>query len=108
MKNDTKQKQDIDAILNSIDHISRAEAPPYFYTRLLARMEGTKATAKLGFLQWLNRPAISISLLTLFLILNVIAIRGIITSNKAPQAATTAAQSFATEYNLDTSTGYSN
>jgi len=108
MKKDIKQAQNIEATLNSLDKISRAEAPPFFYTRLLARMEETRTDTKPGILQWLNRPAISISLLTLFLILNVIAIKGIIASNRAPQATTTAAQSFANEYNLGTSSGYSN
>src|SRR5476651_376312 len=100
MENDTKMNEQIEATLSSLDNISRAEAPPYFYTRLLARMEKEKVSTLGQLLQLLNRPAVSISLLTLFLVLNVIAIRGIMSTPKVAQASGTAVQNFASEYNL--------
>jgi hypothetical protein len=107
MKIDDQLKQDIEATLNSLDRVSRAEAPPYFYTRLLSRMEKKEVSALSRVLQLLSRPVVGISMLVLFLVLNVVAIRGIMSAPKA-QGPTSDAQSFATEYNLNTTSVYSN
>jgi len=107
MKTGDKLKQDIEATLNSLDTISRAEAPPYFYTRLLSRMERKRVSALSRVLQLLSRPVVGISVLVLFLVLNVVAIRGLMSAPKA-QGQASDAQSFATEYNLNTTSVYSN
>jgi hypothetical protein len=107
MKTGDKLKLDIEATLNSLDKVSRAEAPPYFYTRLLSRMEKKEVSALSKVLQLLSRPVVGISMLVLFLVLNVVAIRGIMSAPKT-QGPASDAQSFATEYNLNTTSVYSN
>jgi hypothetical protein len=108
METNDKLKQDIEATLNSLDKISRAEAPPYFYTRLLSRMDKQEVSALSKVLQLLSKPVIGISVLVLFLVLNVVAIRGVMSMPKSSQSPANDAQSFATEYNLNTGSVYSN
>jgi hypothetical protein len=67
MKTNQAMKHDIEDILNSLDHIKKAEAPPYFYSQLLNRME-----------------------------------------KEQPSVISRALQSFAAEYNLNTTSGYGN
>jgi hypothetical protein len=108
MKTNQAMKHDIEDILNSLDHIKKAEAPPYFYSQLLNRMEKEQPSVISRALQLLSRPVIGISVLMLFLVLNVVAIKGIMAIPKASQAGMSDAQSFAAEYNLNTTSGYGN
>jgi hypothetical protein len=108
MEKNDKMKPEIEATLNSIDKMSRAEAPPFFYARLTARMERKESSATQSILQLLTRPAVSISLLVLFLILNVVAIKGVMSPASRLQTNTADAQSFANEYNLNNASVYSN
>ncbi len=109
MKKEAKTGQEIDNILNSLDNVKRAEVPAFFYTRLIARMEREKQPVNNGLLRVFARPVVGISVLVLFLVLNIVAIKGIMSPAKTPQGGLTDAQSFATEYNLNTTaSGYSN
>jgi hypothetical protein len=108
MKKEFKTEQEIDAILNSIDNIKQAEAPPYFYTRLTVRMGRSKAPLASRLMQLLSKPVVGISVLVLFLVLNVVAIKGIMAAPKVSQSNLSDVQSFATEYNLNTTSVYSN
>jgi hypothetical protein len=108
MKTNQAMKHDIEDILNSLDHIKKAEAPPYFYSQLLNRMEKEQPSVISRALQLLSRPVIGISVLILFLVLNVVAIKGIMATPKASQAGMSDVQSFAAEYNLNTTSGYGN
>jgi hypothetical protein len=100
------EPEDWEQILDSFQGISRAEMPPFFYTRLQARLE--PKNQRTGFL-WsvLTRPAVTLGTLTLLLILNVAAIRSYLhTQPSAPVQETTGLQTFADEYGLGTSTVY--
>jgi len=99
---------EIEATLGSLDNMNRAEAPPYFYTRLEARLQQRKTKVSEGFYQQiLNRPALAVSMLTVFLVLNIIALRGISSINNLQQAKTSGSlQNFATEYNMNTGSVY--
>jgi hypothetical protein len=108
MKTNQTMKHDIEDILNSLDHIKKAEAPSFFYSRLVNRMEKEQASTVSSVLQILSRPVLGISVLVLFLVLNVVAIKGIMATPKAAQAGMSDAQSFAAEYNLNTTSGYGN
>ena len=57
-------------ILDSFDGIQPAEAPPYFYTRLLARMQYKQEEQQQSF--FLLRPAFLTASLSLFLIINIV------------------------------------
>ena len=55
-------------ILNSLDNIKKAEAPPFFYTRLQARMEkGQRTNGKKG---WIFQPVYAVAMLVLLLAVN--------------------------------------
>jgi hypothetical protein len=108
MKKESKIEQEVEAILSSIDNIKRAEAPDYFYTRLIARMERNESAPTSKLLQLFSKPVIGISVLVVFLVLNVVAIRGVIAIPKTSKGSMSDAQNFATEYNLNTTSMYSN
>ena len=102
--------KEIEATLDSLDKIDRAEVSPYFYTRLEAKLQQRKLSVFDNFLQQLlNRPALAVSMLTVFLVLNIIAIKGIGVSNNTIQDKTSnQLQNFATEYNMNTTSVYNN
>lgn len=107
MKNIDQIQHEVDKTLNSLNGIGRAQASPYFYSHLVNRMEQQQAATQAGWLQWFSRPAISISVLAVLVVLNVMAIRGmVLKQNSAAQAS--AAQNFATEFNLNTASVYAN
>ncbi len=95
--------------LHSIDTISRAEAPPFFYTRLLAKLnKQPNPTLWQQLLAIAAKPAFSAMALSLFLVLNITAITVVVNDKK--QSAITATsptlQGFAQEYNFSTSANY--
>ena len=67
-KPDNKNNQE--EILNSLNGIRRAEPQPYFYTRLMAKLDKQKNGWEkvAGFI---SKPAFAIAAIALFLIINV-------------------------------------
>lgn len=110
MENKNNINNEVEATLNSFDNIGRAEVSPHFYARLEARMQQHKVSAFDGFLQQvLSRPTIAVSMLTVFLVLNIMAIKGISSVNGSSVArSSNPLQNFATEYNMNTSSVYNN
>jgi hypothetical protein len=110
MENKDNISSEIEATLNSVDNIGRAQVSPYFYTRLEARLQQPKVSAFDNFLQQvLNRPTIAVSMLMVFLVLNIIALKGISSgNNSSPARSSNALQNFATEYNMSTGSVYNN
>jgi hypothetical protein len=62
----------IDEVLSSLDHVQRAKAPSFFYTRLLARMERENGAGPV--VRLLARPALALSLAAIILVVNATAI----------------------------------
>lgn len=93
-KNDPRTEE----ILNSLDGVSRATAPDFFYTRLQARME--KELLKKSQRPWILRPAFAIATLALILIINAAVI---FQGNRSSEPTTTEADfsSIATEYSFN-------
>lgn len=60
----------VDDALASLDGIRRAEPAPFFHTRLMARMEGGRASGLDRFLSFISRPAFAITTAVIFLLLN--------------------------------------
>jgi len=93
----------VEDILNSFNGMQRAELPPFFETRLLARIHRLKEEDQ----PWLplRRPVWAITVLSLFLLLNA---GMLVYKNKNTGAGVTGAnkslQGFASEYNLEVST----
>lgn len=63
-------QNEVERTLNSLDVMQRAEASPFFYTRLTAKMEASPVSVWTKALAFLSQPAVSISLLFFFLLLN--------------------------------------
>jgi hypothetical protein len=108
MKNDDQINREIEATLDSLDGINRAGVSPYFYTRLQAKLEARKPEGFGILSQLINRPAIAVSILTVFLVLNIIAIKGITAGSVTTETKSASLQSLAIEYNLNTTSVYNN
>lgn len=95
MKPDASEKRLTEEAIESLDRINRAEAPPYLYTRLMARLEQPMGE---GFR--IKRPAFSLALLTLLLVLNIILLSRF-QAQKAVAGQETGIRQFAQEYDLN-------
>jgi hypothetical protein len=101
----------IEQALNSIDGIVRAEAPPFFYTRLQAKMQKQEEPSLIIRLLWLfAKPALSVVTLSLFVVLNLVAIKSILNkkqeANVSQSTSEASINSFVQEYDLSVSTLY--
>jgi len=104
MESNKFTQQEIEEMLNSIDGISRADMPPFFYTRLQAKLDNRPRSLQ-PFWLLVTKPAVSLVTLSLLVILNIAAIRYFIRSGKQPVSTeTNGIQNFAQEYNLTSPT----
>ncbi len=108
MKNNDQLNKEIEATLGSLDGANRAEAAAYFYTRLEAKLEAHHSETPSLLYRLLTRPAVAVSVLTVFLVMNIMAIKGLTTDGASATAKTASLQTFASEYNLNTTSVYNN
>lgn len=66
----TEKNRKIDEILNSLDGVKKAEAPDFFYTRLLAKME--KGLPGSNAQTWILKPVYAIAVIVLVLVVNAV------------------------------------
>ena len=105
MKNTNKAE----SILNSLAGLQKADAPDFFYTRLIARMQQEMQPKRKPML--LLRPAFATTALVVILMLNVFSI---IQFSKTPKQNNTVQhsgkpatiESFANAYNMNTESVY--
>ncbi len=71
---------DIEKTLQSLDGISQAEMPPFFYTRLQAQLD--KRNEAGSFWRIITKPAVSLVTLSLLLVVNVVAVRAYLKSEE--------------------------
>jgi hypothetical protein len=90
--------------LESLQGISRAEAPAFFYTRLQGRLQ--KGFSRENAWSWVSKPAFSIATLVLLVVLNIAAIAGYLKKGQQTVEQTSGIQGFAKEYDLDASSVY--
>ncbi len=106
MESNKFTQQKIEDTLNSLDGISRAEMPSFFYTRLQARL-APSSDASQSFWLVISRPAVSLVTLSILALLNIAAINYVVKNNQQKTTETnTGIQSFANEYNLTVSSMY--
>jgi hypothetical protein len=106
MESNKSTRQEIEKTLQSIDGISRADMPPFFYTRLQARLD-KRAVPSGRFWMIVSKPAVSLVTLSLLVVLNVAAISYYVkSSQKTTLQETTGIQKFAQEYDLDATSVY--
>jgi hypothetical protein len=70
MQQQNNIQREVDLTMNSLDGLSRAETTPFFYTRLTARMESRYESFWSKSLSFLARPAVALSILFVFLLIN--------------------------------------
>ncbi len=98
-----KNVHDIENILNSLDGMQRAEAKPFFTTRVLARLDKETESS------WLpvRKPVLIIAVLSCFFVMNVYLIVQQVKQTKTTTASETSSlQSFANEYHLNSNNNY--
>ena len=112
MKTQPYTNHQIDAILSSTDGMSRAEVSPFFYARLEARLEHlaqARPSVWVKVLQLFTQPAVAFGILSIFLVMNIMAIRVLTRSTVSNHTSPNSAlANFATEYNLNNTGVYAN
>ncbi len=98
-------KKQIEIALASIEHIEKINAPDFFETRLLARMQNELIAEKNKFIQ-IKKPVWIIASLCILLFMNIYLVGSnktkIVSKNRHEESATI--QSFANDYQLDENT----
>lgn len=94
----------VEEILQSLDGMNRAEANPFLYTRIQARLDmGSSEKNAWG---WIRKPVFSFATLSLLIILNVAAISTYLKKGTATTTQPESIENFAQEYHLDGSSAY--
>jgi hypothetical protein len=74
MKTTPDLKQKMEEALGCLDGIQRAEPRPFFYTRVMARLERQNRTMWESIGSFLARPVVAIAGLCVIVVLNVVAL----------------------------------
>lgn len=106
-----KQRRDIqketEQTMRSLDGVQRAEPGPYFYTRLMARMQQARpADAWERFIALITRPSVAISAVVLILAANGFMFASQLKPSAELVETTALQQAFADEYELGITTFY--
>ena len=101
----TSIQDKIDATLYSLDNMRRAEMPPFFQTRLMARIENIQQNNS----SWLpvRKPALLIALLLLCIAMNVGLLESTLSNKKQSEHNNKSSiENFSQEYNLSVQSPY--
>lgn len=101
MNNDNNGTENI---INSVNGIKKAEMPPYFYTRLIARMENELVKEPKPF--FIIRPAFLSACLLIVFTFNLVALKQRVELKKQSAQHTATIDNFANDYNLNTESVY--
>ncbi|MEO6915994.1 MAG: hypothetical protein ABI151_10375 [Chitinophagaceae bacterium] len=71
MFNEHKINNRIEKILNSLDGMQKAQPAPFFYTRLQARLSGSRKNIWEQITYFVSRPVVAFSMLALVMLLNM-------------------------------------
>jgi len=98
-------ENDIEAVLNSFDNMQRAEANPFFYTRLKAKMESRFGERGIAGISWL-KPSLAFAVLALLVVLNVFTIvnKKSNSEQEGSKNTTTLSEQVAKDYDLGNTT----
>jgi hypothetical protein len=105
MKAKRQIEQEVAKTLDSLEGIQKAEASPYLFTRIKARLEREEKTVWGMAISFIGKPPIAIAAILLVVLINA----SVIFKSGSGQAQSTgqdAEQLFASEYNLIDSTIY--
>lgn len=90
IQNEPGKAYNIDAILSSLDGIKRAEAPPFLYTRIQARLHSSRRGIFENLRNLISKPVIAISFLFLILFMDIIVYQSAL--NILPEESETSAE----------------
>lgn len=68
--NQQQNDQQVQKILGSLDGMQRAEAPPFLYTRIMARLQEQPLTSWDRLVQWMARPVVAVAIAAGCILLN--------------------------------------
>jgi hypothetical protein len=97
-------QREVETTLQSLDGISRAEANPFLFTRIKARMQRQSAWERVT--SFISRPVIAIAALVLVMAINGWAVFGTDENTATQTNESIAASDIADEYNLFANTNY--
>ena len=103
MKSRTLIEKEVDRTLDSLDGVERANANPFLFTRIVARLKEEK-NLWVNALTFLSRPTIAFATILLAILIN--AILYFESRSESLQSAGEGEQVFANEYNLTDNTIY--
>lgn len=99
--------EELDAILNSLDGLEKAAPRPYFYTRLMSRMQvADENNSWSRAMQFISKPAIALGMTLIFLLINAYIIFN--QFKQAPEPLEESTQTLALEYNSLNTSFYEN
>lgn len=87
MKNKLSVKIKVDAALSSIDNIQPAAPSPYFYTRVLAKINNTKVTVWEKWSAFFLRPTIAFATICFIIVINAFVLYSKIDANPSAEQA---------------------
>lgn len=91
-----KQEEWVDEVMDSLDGMSKAAVPPFFYTRVQAKLTNTFSVWGEA-VAWMSKPVFAVAVLTMVIVLNaMVAFRNIPARNAQLKEAE---QVFASEIN---------
>lgn len=102
MKNEQHIEQKIEETMNSLNGIKSAEANPFFFTRLQARME-REIAPNYGRFAFLANMKLNLAMLAVVLMFNVASVIFISTQNSDSTESKTALEMFTEEYSSSAS-----
>jgi hypothetical protein len=104
MKAKKQIEQEVDKTLSSLDGMQRAEANPYLFTRIKARLEKEERSLWSLATEFISRPAVAIAAIFVAVLINLT-----VFFEFRPESSETGQddeQLFASEYNLSSDTIY--
>jgi hypothetical protein len=106
MVNKEHINREVEKTLQSLDNATRAEANPFLFTRIKARMERKNGWERITYL--VTRPAVAFSVLFLVIALNGLVLLNSSNSESQPvdQQESIAVNDIADEYNMASSSYY--
>ena len=102
MKTSGNIEKKVEAVLASIDHVQRATANPYLYTRIMASLNAEENNRWAGVLRLITKPVIALAATLLIIMMNSLIFFQ--PSDSAQIAVQDDDQLFAAEYNYSTTT----
>jgi len=104
MKDKQHIQREVDKTLDSLEDIQRADANPFLFTRIKARLVGEEKSFWSRAVVFISRPAISLSAIAVAIIVNAAVFFEF--RSESVQSTQDEEQVFASEYNLSPSTIY--